>query len=225
MVYLYFLKRSQNYLSLLYWEFPLFPHHIQLPEFWEIVISLNQNLYPRFFHLCAVFQRLSLHPCLSDLSIRVTTEKWRKLTTSLVLQVFRDGDASVVKNIVFLGGSSLSAQTYSSSVDVQKFATLRLFIVSKRANNRWKEERVFYNYCIRIPIRFQVCQYQNWIFWLLLTVKSDLMSVSEIFVLKFSWWIQGWTPVVLFQHHDGTFILFRESLLECYNFDSPIAWV
>jgi hypothetical protein len=35
-----------------------------------------------------------------------------------------------------------------------------------------------------------------------------LTSVSGIFVLKFSWWIQGWTPVVVFQHRDGAFILF-----------------
>jgi hypothetical protein len=44
--------------------------------------------------------------------------KLRKLTTSLVLQVFWYDDASVVKNTVVLGGSSLSAQTYSSSSDV-----------------------------------------------------------------------------------------------------------
>jgi hypothetical protein len=50
---------------------------------------------------------------------------------------------------------------------------------------------------------------------------SDLMSVSEIFVLKFSWWIHGWTPVMVFQHHDGAFILFCWSLLEHYTFDSP----
>jgi hypothetical protein len=40
--------------------------------------------------------------------------KFRKFTTSLVLQVFRDDNASVVKNEVFPDGSSLSAQTYSS---------------------------------------------------------------------------------------------------------------
>jgi hypothetical protein len=48
------------------------------------------------------------------------TEKLRKLTTSLVLQVFWDDIASVVKNIVFPGGSSLSAQTYNSLADIQK---------------------------------------------------------------------------------------------------------
>jgi hypothetical protein len=44
-------------------------------EFCEIVVSPNQNKYPRFFHLCAVFQLSKLLPCLSDLSIRVTNGK------------------------------------------------------------------------------------------------------------------------------------------------------
>jgi hypothetical protein len=65
------------------------------------------------------------------------------------------------KNAIFPGGSSLSAQTYSSSSDVQKFITLRPFIVSGRVNNRWKEERVLYNYCIGLPVKFQAHQYQN----------------------------------------------------------------
>jgi hypothetical protein len=80
---------------------------------------------------------------------------------SLVLQVFRDDNASVVKNAVFPGGSNLSAQTYSSLAAVQKFITLRPFVVSGRVNNRWKVERVFDNYCIRLPVRFQTCQHQN----------------------------------------------------------------
>jgi hypothetical protein len=97
----------------------------------------------------------------------------------LVLQVFWDDKASVVKNSVFPGGSSLSAQIYSSLTDVKKFITLKPFILSRRVNNRWKEERVFYNYSIGIPVRLQTCQQQNWIFWLLLVVKSDLTSVPK----------------------------------------------
>jgi hypothetical protein len=80
-------------------------------------------------------------------------------------------------------------------------------------NNLWKEERFFYNYCIGLLVRFQTCQCQNWIFWLLLAVRSDLTSMSEIFFLKFSWWIQGWTPVVVFQQCDGVFILYPGVLL------------
>jgi hypothetical protein len=56
--------------------------------------------------------------------------------------------ASVVKKEVFPGGSNLSAQTYSSMADVQKFITLRRVIASRRANNRWKDQKVFYNSCI-----------------------------------------------------------------------------
>jgi hypothetical protein len=44
----------------------------------------------------------------------------------------------VVKNAVFPGGSSLSPQTYSSLADVQKFITLKLFILSECVNNCWK---------------------------------------------------------------------------------------
>jgi hypothetical protein len=82
------------------------------------------------------------------------TGKGRKLTMSLVLQVFGDDNASVVKNAVSPGGSILSVQTYSSLADVQKLITLRPFIVSGRVNNRWKDERVFYNYCIGLPVIF-----------------------------------------------------------------------
>jgi hypothetical protein len=120
----------------------------------------------------------------------------------------------VAKNAVFLGGSSLLAQTYGSLTDVQKFITLRLFSVLGRVNNRWKQERALYNYCIGLPVWLQTCWHQNWIFWLLLAAKSELASVSEIFVLKFSWWIQGSVPVMVFQQHDGaSFILYPRVLL------------
>jgi hypothetical protein len=39
------------------------------------------------------------------------------------------------------------------------------------------------------------------------------MSVSEIFVLMFSWCIQGWSPVVVFQQRGGVFILYPGVLL------------
>jgi hypothetical protein len=77
---------------------------------------------------------------------------------SLVLQVSRDDSASRVKNAVVPDSSSLSAQAYSSLADVQKIITLRPFIVSVHINNRWKEERVRYNYCIGLPVRLQTCQ-------------------------------------------------------------------
>jgi hypothetical protein len=67
----------------------------------------------------------------------------------------------VVKNAVFSGGFSLSAQTYNNLADVKKFIALRPFAVSGRVNNRWKEERVLYNYYIGLmvifsPERFQI---------------------------------------------------------------------
>jgi hypothetical protein len=125
--------------------------------------------------------------------------KFRKLTMSLVLQYFWDDNASVVKKAVFSDGSSLSAQTYSSLADVQKFINLRPFIVSRHANNRLKEERVFYFWHVSARIEFSDCCSQS---------SQNWRRCQKIFVLKFSWWIQGWTPVVVFQHHDGAFMLF-----------------
>jgi hypothetical protein len=72
------------------------------------------------------------------------TGNHKKLATNLLLQVFWNDEASVVENAVFPGCSSLSALTYSSSADVQKFIALRPFIVSGSVNNRWKDEKLFY---------------------------------------------------------------------------------
>jgi hypothetical protein len=55
-VYLYFLEGYENSLPLLYCSFLLILHQIQSARFCEIVVSPNQNLYSRFFHLCIVFQ-------------------------------------------------------------------------------------------------------------------------------------------------------------------------
>jgi hypothetical protein len=55
----------------------------------------------------------------------------------------------MVKNAVFPGRSSLSALAYNSLTDVQKFITLRLFIISVIVNTRWKDKKrlyVFYVY-------------------------------------------------------------------------------
>jgi hypothetical protein len=46
--------------------------------------------------------------------------KREKIATSLLLQVFWNEDASVVKNTVFPGCSSLSAQTYISWAAAKK---------------------------------------------------------------------------------------------------------
>jgi hypothetical protein len=61
-----------------------------------------------------------------------------------MLQVFWSDEAYVVKKAVFLGCSSLSALTYGGLADVQKFITLRLFIVSVSVNNRWKAEKLLH---------------------------------------------------------------------------------
>jgi hypothetical protein len=52
----------------------------------------------------------------------------------------------MVKNAVFPVCSSLSALTYSSLAEVQKFITPRPFVVSGCVNNRWKDEKLLYVY-------------------------------------------------------------------------------
>jgi hypothetical protein len=62
------------------------------------------------------------------------------IATSLLLHVFWNEDASVVKNVVFPGYSSLSAQTYISWAAAKKVITLRPFVLSGSVNNCWKDE-------------------------------------------------------------------------------------
>jgi hypothetical protein len=68
--------------------------------------------------------------------------KFRKFTMSVILQVFWDDSASVVKNAVFPGGYSRSAQTYNNLSVVQEFITLRPFVISESVNDRWKDEKL-----------------------------------------------------------------------------------
>jgi hypothetical protein len=85
------------------------------------------------------------------------SNEWKveKVNYRFGITSFRYDNASVVKKTVFPGGSSLLAQTYSSSTDVQKFITLRPFMIQGRL------KRVLYNYCIGLPVRFLTCQHQN----------------------------------------------------------------
>jgi hypothetical protein len=67
-----------------------------------------------------------------------------KLAMSSMLQVFLNDDVSMVKNTVFPGCSSLSALTYNSLIHVQKFITLRPFIISVSVNTSWKNKKLIY---------------------------------------------------------------------------------
>jgi hypothetical protein len=66
----------------------------------------------------------------------------------------------MVKNTVFPGGSTLSAQTYISLADVQKCITPKPLTVSGRASNNWKDEKVLYNYYIGLMVRFSSERFQ-----------------------------------------------------------------
>jgi hypothetical protein len=72
------------------------------------------------------------------------TGKRKKLAMSFLLQVLWNDEASMVKKVGFPDCSSLSALTYGGLADVQKFITLRLFIVLKSVNNHWKYEKLLY---------------------------------------------------------------------------------
>jgi hypothetical protein len=50
----------------------------------------------------------------------------------------------MVKNAVLPGCSSLTALTYNSLADVQKFITLRPLVISGSVNNRWKAKKLLY---------------------------------------------------------------------------------
>jgi hypothetical protein len=67
----------------------------------------------------------------------------------------------MVKNAVFPGGSSLSARTYSSLTDVQKFITLRPFILLGSVNNRWKDEKLLYTVSVEIQVILWLHGHQN----------------------------------------------------------------
>jgi hypothetical protein len=62
---------------------------------------------------------------------------------TFLFQVFWNDDVSVVKNAVFPDCSSLSALTYNSLTDVQKFITLRPVIISVSVNTRCKAKKLF----------------------------------------------------------------------------------
>jgi hypothetical protein len=70
--------------------------------------------------------------------------KRKKLAMSLLLQVFWKDDAYVVENAVFSGCYSLSALTYNSLGDVQKFITRIPLIVSGSVSTCWKAEKLLY---------------------------------------------------------------------------------
>jgi hypothetical protein len=124
------------------------------------------------------------------------------------------------QNEVVPGGSSMSAQTYSSSSDVQKFITLRPFVVSVHVNNRRKDKRVFYNSCmgppsdsshIRVRIEFSNCCSQSSRIW----CRCDKLSFWS-----FLGGFKDGHPLWCFNIVMGRLPCFSWSLMRLYNFDS-----
>jgi hypothetical protein len=89
------------------------------------------------------------------------TKNLKKLTMSLVLEVFYDCAWTRLKSLKFSVSSNLISPEFQQSGRLRNCITPRPLILSGRVNNRWKEERVFYKYCMGLRVRFQICQYQN----------------------------------------------------------------
>jgi hypothetical protein len=134
--------------------------------------------------------------------------KLKKLTTSLVLEVFWDCAWTGLKKLKSSDCSNLISLEFQQSGRLQNCITTKPWIVSRCVNNRWKEKKVFYNSFIgllsKIPgtlgselnfmtaahsqVRFNVGA-RNFCFEVFL-VESTMVTCHGI------------------QHHDGVFILF-----------------
>jgi hypothetical protein len=90
---------------------------------------------------------------------------------------------SGVKSSDFSERSVLSRTEFQQPSQIPKVITPKLLTVSEHANNRWKDENVFYNYCVGILVRFQPCRSRFDVIGLLFAVKSELPSVPN-----FSFW-------------------------------------
>jgi hypothetical protein len=148
-----------------------------------------------------------------------------KLAKSLLLRVFGDGAGFWVKSRGFSDCSNLISPEFQQSDRLQNCITPKPWIVSRRVNNRWKNQKVFYSSCIWLQVIFPSEQSQIYTYWLLLLVKSDSASVP-----KFSFWSflggskyghLSWCFNIMM----GRLSCFRWSLLERYSFDSSIAGV
>jgi hypothetical protein len=58
----------------------------------------------------------------------------------------------MVKMSGFSDCSSLSVQVYRRLVDVQKFITLRPFIITGSVNNLWKDKKLLYIFYVQVQV-------------------------------------------------------------------------
>jgi hypothetical protein len=58
----------------------------------------------------------------------------------------------MVKTSGFSDCSNLSVQVYNRMIDIQKFITLRPFIVLGSVNNRWKDEKLLYIFSVQVQV-------------------------------------------------------------------------
>jgi hypothetical protein len=113
----------------------------------------------------------------------------RKLAMLFVLKVYWDYIRIWVKSSDISGCLVLYRTEFQQPGSASKTITPKPLIISGHANNRWKEEKVFYNSCIGLLVIFPSEQSQICTLWLLLTVKSSSTSVPmfSIVVLLVDW--------------------------------------
>jgi hypothetical protein len=79
--------------------------------------------------------------------------KLMKLAMSLVLEVFSDYTWTRLKNLKFSDYSNLTSPEIQQSSRLQNYITHKLFIVSRCANNHWKDEKHIYKFSVEIQVR------------------------------------------------------------------------
>jgi hypothetical protein len=88
------------------------------------------------------------------------TRKLRKLATSLVLQVFYDCTETRLKSLKFSDLSNLISLESQQPGQLQKVVTPKPHTVSRCANNRWKDGKIFYIFYVEFQVRFRVKGHQ-----------------------------------------------------------------
>jgi hypothetical protein len=79
-------------------------------------------------------------------------------------------------------------QNFSSPVQIRKVITPKPLIVSGRADNRWKDQKVLYNSCIWLLVRFPSEQSQLYTYYY--SQSSQIRRRYQHFRLQSCWWIE-----------------------------------
>jgi hypothetical protein len=79
----------------------------------------------------------------------------------MVLEVSRDCIQFGVKSSDFMGHLILSRTEFQQPSRFQKVTTPKLLIISRCANNHWKDEKLLYIFSVELQVRFLLQRHQN----------------------------------------------------------------